>query len=207
MSTGGGCAGCIGISFEHSAERIQQKDGGHRRSLGFKTVEVGGICYGDLATVSALFGYAQPLGLSKLLKTYDILTPKMGQYIPEVKVKIRAKLDISPKNSQARLIDWKGVLVFGLHSQMPTANSLKLHLFAMELAGSEAMDSRAELEQQRFALQKARTIGYLMERYEKANDGISKEILKEQIESITGKNLPAPRQGGLKLVQQKPEEE
>ena len=168
--------------------------------FGFKTVKVGGEVYGNLASISTKFGYSNPFALSKLLRTYDILTPKVGGYQPEVAKLIRKKLELHQNDGRAVLVNWKGVLVFGLHSQGEKADSLKLYLFSMELVGSEALDNKEELEQQKLTLQKAKTIGYLMERFEKANNPISKEILREQIENVTGKRLPEPTQGNLKLV-------
>ena len=72
--------------------------------------EIEGIRYAHLASAAQIMGYANPSGLRNLLSAYQIMTPKIGWFIPEVSTRIREVFQLDPKDSVATFLPYAVIL-------------------------------------------------------------------------------------------------
>lgn len=169
--------------------------------LGFKIIEINGICYAHLGRTSEILGYSDPSSLGQLARRYQIMTPKIGWFEDETRIRIRNTFDLYPKDGHAALIPYEGILIAGMYGQSPEAKRVKIYLLKAERAFRIGMASeivlttvKAEWMGYRLAAQRVKDEISLIGQVERIKDGPFKEAAIEALERLTGKTFPRPKQ-------------
>jgi hypothetical protein len=167
--------------------------------FGFKTLEVNGMVIANMATASLILGYTDPWGLSKLLSTYQIMTYKIGWFLPEVVSKLRKCFKLKPKDSKATFITWEAFLLTGMYGQNEEARKIKLYLLKMETVGRVALshDPKIELAAQNHELKRMEISLKYACKIDNMKDGVFKARAIEDYEKLTGRTMPESKQKDL----------
>lgn len=179
---------------QHTANDHMEKAG---LQFGFKTLEVNGMVVAKMEEAARILGYKEVWGLSKLLGTYQIMTYKIGWFLPEVETKIRKHFNLSPKDGRATFITWSGFLVAGMYGQNEEAKKIKVYLLKMETVGRVALavNSKFELAEKNYELKRLETSIRLAIKLSEMKEGPYKNIATADYEQLTGRKLPeSPQQ-------------
>lgn len=165
----------------------------------FKTCEVNGMVIAKMEAAAYILGYSTPWGLSKLLASYQIMTPEIGWFLPEVVTKIRKVFDLSVKDSKATFITWDGFLVAGMHGQNAEAKKVKLYLLKMETVGRVAIatDPKFEYLAKNHELKRLEMSLKYICRIEGMKDSHYKDAAIDDYERLTGRKLEKSTQQHL----------
>jgi len=173
--------------------------------FGFKTCEVNGMVIAKMEAAAHILGYSTPWGLSKLLASYQIMTPEIGWFLPEVVTRIRKAFDLSIKDSKAIFITWDGFLVAGMFGQNEEARKIKLYLLKMETVGrvSLAADPKMELAAKNYELKRLSAQINLALKIDKMGDSPFKDSAIDDLEQITGRRFPRSAQTTISFLDKK----
>lgn len=163
------------------------------------TVAVSGILYTHLSRASLKLGYSDESGLRKTLDRYEIQAPKIGWFGQIVRTSIRAAFELSEKDSQATLLSWGGVLVAGMSGRGKAAKAIRLYLYAMEVAGSDALSTVAEIKRADAVRKEEEFLLRAIKQYEATSNASLKGMVREMIERRTGKEILLPKDAQMEL--------
>ncbi|WP_347273249.1 hypothetical protein [Candidatus Kuenenia sp.] len=79
--------------------------------------------YQESSFASRILGYTDPSSLAQLLRTYQIMTPKIGSFGLEVQKIIRETFQLDEKDSKATFIPYEGILIAGMQGTTPSCGS------------------------------------------------------------------------------------
>jgi len=164
-------------------------------ALGFQTVEINGLVYAHLGRTSLVLGYTDPSSLSQLLRTYQIMTPQIGWFEEETRIKIRKELGLEARDGRATFIPYEGLLVAGMQGQTEGARKIKLYLLKMENAARVGIVTSGD--RLRHEAHKVKVIEKrinLAATVVRMPDGPFKDMAIEALEELTGKKLPRSAQ-------------
>jgi hypothetical protein len=179
------------------------------KEFGFKTVGLGPDLYASAGESSRILGYADVSGLLKLAEGYGIYLPKMATFGVQVQKSIREALDLKPNDGRTALLPWEGFLLVGMYGRNAAAEKVKAYLLrmereariALELSTKESVTAELASVKRLDAVTKACLAASKME------GSPYHKTLSDEIARLTGRPLPAPKQGRLALVPSPPAED
>ncbi len=183
----------------HYLEELDKKTGNDAMrkaggEFGFKTLEINGMVMAHMASASAILGYSNVSGLTNLLSAFQIMTYKIGWFIPEVKTRLRETFDLNEKDSQATFITWDAFLVAGMHGQNAAARRVKIYLLQAERAYRINLATKDIRDNEEIELKKDRAIESIIGRIGKTTDSALLEVLYERLDRLAGRRIKRPPQ-------------
>lgn len=165
--------------------------------LGLTTMEIEGVRYSHLGSTSQIMGYSDPSGLSKLMSTYQIMTPKIGWYGLEVRPRIREVFNLNPKDSEATFISYEGLLIAGMQGTTDGAKKIKLYLLAAERTARIGIATIDEFKYEAHRLRTLEKTIVLAAKISRMEEGPFKDSAIKAYERLTGESIP--RSGQKKM--------
>lgn len=158
--------------------------------LGLTTMEIEGIRYAHLSRASQIMGYANESGLRKLMSTYQITTPKIGWFVPEVRTRIRNTFDLDEKDSQATLMPYTGILLAGMSGMTDGAKKIKLYLLEAERVARIGIATLDQFKYELLQIRKCKEVVSMAATISRMDNGPYKDAAVEYFEKLTGKTFP-----------------